>query len=255
MNIWDALTHPPTLRREIWEWDGARFQRGTYGARLADARRAAAALRRRGVGPGSIVAGVLTNGPGTTRAALGVLFTGAKFASLPIMARGMSVPAYVDQLSGLCKHLNAHCLLAEERFLAFMPDHADLGVEVIGYRSLLDGVTMADVDPPPLEDVLFVQFSSGTPGDPRGALKARAAQAHYPLLAANLIDEATGRTGNQPGNGSLTVIGPHHHHERVPVKPPPSLNCDRGVTSPQRPTVAQSAMWVVRAIRHSGPPS
>ena len=33
-------------------------------------------------------------------------------------------------------------------------------------------------------------------------------------------DEATGRTGNQPGNGSLTVIGPHHHHVTVPVKPP-----------------------------------
>jgi 5'-nucleotidase len=31
------------------------------------------------------------------------------------------------------------------------------------------------------------------PGDLRGALKARAAQARYPFLAANLIDEATGR--------------------------------------------------------------
>ncbi|MCU1382732.1 MAG: 5-nucleotidase, partial [Acidobacteria bacterium] len=31
------------------------------------------------------------------------------------------------------------------------------------------------------------------PGDPRGALKARAAQARYPFLAANLIDEATGQ--------------------------------------------------------------
>ena len=31
------------------------------------------------------------------------------------------------------------------------------------------------------------------PGDLRGAIKARAAQARYPFLAANLIDEATGR--------------------------------------------------------------
>jgi 5'-nucleotidase len=31
------------------------------------------------------------------------------------------------------------------------------------------------------------------PGDRRGAVKARAAQAHFPFLAANLIDEATGR--------------------------------------------------------------
>jgi lysophospholipase L1-like esterase len=33
-------------------------------------------------------------------------------------------------------------------------------------------------------------------------------------------DEATGRTGNQPGNGSVTVIGPHHSHGTVPVTPP-----------------------------------
>ena len=37
-----------------------------------------------------------------------------------------------------------------------------------------------------------------SPGDPRGALKARAAQARYPFLAANLIDEATGRTVEWP---------------------------------------------------------
>src|SRR5476649_802395 len=36
------------------------------------------------------------------------------------------------------------------------------------------------------------------PGDPRGALKARAAQARYPFLAANLIDEATGRPVEWP---------------------------------------------------------
>jgi uncharacterized protein len=33
-------------------------------------------------------------------------------------------------------------------------------------------------------------------------------------------DAATGRTGNQPGNGSLTVIGPHHRHGSAPQKPP-----------------------------------
>jgi 5'-nucleotidase len=36
------------------------------------------------------------------------------------------------------------------------------------------------------------------PGDPRGALKARAAQARYPFLAANLLDRATGRPVEWP---------------------------------------------------------
>ena len=39
------------------------------------------------------------------------------------------------------------------------------------------------------------------PGDLRGALKARAAQARYPFLAANLIDEATGRPVEWPNVG------------------------------------------------------
>jgi 5'-nucleotidase len=37
-----------------------------------------------------------------------------------------------------------------------------------------------------------------SPGDPRGALRARAAQARYPFLAANLIDEETGRPVQWP---------------------------------------------------------
>jgi len=37
-----------------------------------------------------------------------------------------------------------------------------------------------------------------TAGDLRGAIKARAAQAHYPFLAANLIDAATGRPVEWP---------------------------------------------------------
>jgi lysophospholipase L1-like esterase len=33
-------------------------------------------------------------------------------------------------------------------------------------------------------------------------------------------DALTGRTGNQPGNGSVTVIGPRHHHHGPPPKKP-----------------------------------
>ena len=44
MIVWDAMTHPRTLAREIWEWDGERYRAGTYGDLLADARRAGASL-------------------------------------------------------------------------------------------------------------------------------------------------------------------------------------------------------------------
>ncbi len=169
MIVWDAMTHPRTLAREIWEWDGERYRAGTYGELLADARRAAAALRKRGITSGAVVAGVLTNGPETTRAAIGVMFTGATFASLPIIARGMSLASYARQLASMCKHVGADVLLAEERFLRVMPAGLDLGVEVVSYASLLEGTEMVDITPPELDEVLFIQFSSGTTGKPRGA--------------------------------------------------------------------------------------
>jgi 5'-nucleotidase len=42
--------------------------------------------------------------------------------------------------------------------------------------------------------------------DPRGALKARAAEAHFPFLAANLIDTATGRMVEWPNVRSSTTV-------------------------------------------------
>lgn len=44
------------------------------------------------------------------------------------------------------------------------------------------------------------------PGDLRGALKARAAQARYPFLAANLIDSATGRTVEWPNVRPSAIV-------------------------------------------------
>jgi 5'-nucleotidase len=47
-----------------------------------------------------------------------------------------------------------------------------------------------------------------SPGDLRGALKARAAQARYPFLAANLIDEATGRAVEWPNVRPSVLVDP-----------------------------------------------
>jgi 2',3'-cyclic-nucleotide 2'-phosphodiesterase (5'-nucleotidase family) len=45
-----------------------------------------------------------------------------------------------------------------------------------------------------------------TPGDLRGAVKARAAQAHYPFLAANLVDVATDRPVEWPNVRPSVVV-------------------------------------------------
>jgi 5'-nucleotidase len=47
---------------------------------------------------------------------------------------------------------------------------------------------------------------TGPADDPRGALKARAAEARYPFLAANLIDRATGRPAEWPNVRPSIVV-------------------------------------------------
>jgi len=166
--LWDELLRPEILARTTWEWDGSTFVRGSYGEMVAKARHSAAALRKRGIGPGSIVAAVLTNGVDVIPGYLGAWFAGATVASLPIIARGMSIPRYVKQLDELCATVGAQCLLAEERFLAFMSDDSQLAVDALGYRSLIENATGAPLEPPNLNDTVFIQFSSGTTGEPRG---------------------------------------------------------------------------------------
>jgi len=184
MSLWDTFLRPRTLACDTWQWNGVEFRRRTYGDGVAAARHAAAGLRRRGVRARSVVALVITNGPDAISCVGGAWFAGAKVASLPIIARGMTVDGYVAQLRGLCELLGAECLVVEDRFLAFLPDDADLGVDLIGCRGLLETAEMADVSPPPETETMFIQFSSGTTSEPRGVeLTAKAIEAQLATLA------------------------------------------------------------------------
>jgi fatty-acyl-CoA synthase len=187
MDIWDRLMDPITLKQRTWLWHDSHFVPRTYGDIIADARHVAAGLRAQGVAPGDVVANVITNSPDTMAGVFGTLIAGATVASLPIIARGMTIPNYVAQLGRLCRHVGATCLLAEERFLAFMDDEMDLGAKPIGYRSLVETPAIGDVSPASLDDVVFIQFSSGTTGEPRGvALTGTAIDAHMDALARHI---------------------------------------------------------------------
>ena len=183
-SLWDQITSPTTLPRAFWQWSDSGFQRRTYGELVEEGRRVAEGLRRRGVGPGSIVPAVITNGPSAIAGVLGIWFAGGTLASLPIIARGMSIPAYVSQLEKLCSLLGSSYLLAEERFAAFMPADSDADLEIVGYNGLIDTADAAEIQPPPMDETVFIQFSSGTTGDPRGVeLTGLAIDAHLTLLA------------------------------------------------------------------------
>ncbi len=185
--LWDEMLRASTLEREFWEWDGSRYAKRSFGEIVASARHVAAGLHARGVGPGSTVAAVITNGPDAAAGHLGVWFAGATLASLPIIARGMTLDRYVAQLDRLCQLVGSRHLLAEERFLALMSDEHPLQVDTLGYRALADTPAAAEVQPPPLEHTAFVQFSSGTTGEPRGVqLSGVAIEEQLRMLANHL---------------------------------------------------------------------
>jgi len=186
MALWDRLTDEATLKQTTWAWDGTDFHQRTFGEGVTAARHVAAGLRKEGVKPGDIVATVLTNGEDAVAGIPGIWFAGARIASLPIIARGMSVGNYVDQLKRLCALLEADCLLMEERYLDLLPLD-DLGVRAIGFRKLVETPEQAEIDPPPLDETILIQFSSGTTGEPKGAeLSGTAIERHTQLLAERL---------------------------------------------------------------------
>lgn len=187
MNLWDRLLLPNTLSQETWQWDGTAFRRRTWGDGIAEARHAAAGLYKRGVRRGDVVAAVLTNGPDTLPAAGGAWMLGATVASLPIIARGMDVARYTAQLRRFCALLDAKCLIAEDRFLTFMPPDTEIGVDIVGCRDLLETPATRDIAPPPEDETLFIQFSSGTTSEPRGVeLTGKAIDAHLSALSEKM---------------------------------------------------------------------
>jgi fatty-acyl-CoA synthase len=187
MTLWDKLLDPATLATKMWQWEDTSFTQRCYGDIVNDARHIAAGLRRRGVGPGSVVPAVLTNGPDAIAGFMGIWFTGASIASLPIIARGTSIATYARQLSRHCALLGSDFLLAEERFLAFMDSDTTLGVDVVGYRSLVETPAVGDIAPSSADAAVFIQFSSGTTGDPRGVeLTEQAIDAHLTILSESV---------------------------------------------------------------------
>jgi len=187
VTLWDELLAPEKLAQDLWEWTGERFERQRFDDVLQAGRHVAAGLRRRGVGGGSVVPAVITNMPDATAGYVGIWVAGAAIASLPIPARGMSIEGYLRQLDELCRLVGASFFLAEERFLELMPPDAPISVEPVGYRSLIETPERAEVEPPDPDGTVFVQFSSGTTGDPRGVqLTGRAIDAQMRMLSERM---------------------------------------------------------------------
>ncbi len=188
MGLWERILDQSGVPGWAWFWTGERYARQSYHQDLHAAERAAAALQARGLEPGGTVAAILTNSVVSLQGVVGAWWSGASVASLPIIARGQSLPRYVAQLRRQCELVGARHLLIEGRYASFLRElWTEAEPELVACEELLDHPSRVEIAPPDEDAVAFTQFSSGTTAAPRGVdLTASAIDAQLSRLATHL---------------------------------------------------------------------
>jgi acyl-CoA synthetase (AMP-forming)/AMP-acid ligase II len=195
--VWDAVFNGGGRGRAgFWTFVDSVATWHLYSEAKADARAVAGRLRQLGLERGSVVAGVLTNSYPSVVALVGTWLAGARFASFPVIARGMTATAYLDQLVILADQVEPQFILIDDAYLRLVPAER-FRAKALGFQALLNAAAPA-IDPDPLasDDVVFVQFSSGTTDRPRGAmLTPRAIGMQLAALAERLELNETSDVG------------------------------------------------------------
>ncbi len=172
---WHAGRNPERTHVLLYG-EGEQADTITYAALLAGARRLAAGLVSRGLQPRQAVALMLPTGRGYLAAFFGVMLAG-----------GIPVPIYPPaRLAQIEEHLRRHARILANAEAAFIVTVAQAKSVALLLReevpSLTEIVTPEELDAAPMpllyrassEDIAFLQYTSGSTGDPKGVVLTHA---------------------------------------------------------------------------------
>lgn len=185
-----------SLRRShgagLVHWENRRFASAPWDEVLREARAVAAGVREFGCERGDVVAAVLTNTRSTLAGVVGVWMAGCAVASLPVPARGVSGDDYVAQLAELCGHAGSPFLAVDGTLAESLAGSLPGSVAPVAWESLHRERHSPD-DPPGLDDVAFVQYSSGSTSNPKGCMLTPRAIGNQLSMLAEMSQVEVGR--------------------------------------------------------------
>ena len=172
---WHAAHHPQRTHVLLYG-EGEQAQPITYAELLNEARRIAAGLVARGLLPKQTVALMLPTGRSYLTSFFGVMLAG-----------GIPVPIYPPaRLAQIEDHLRRHARIlanAETVFIITVPQAKGVAALLRAEApSLIEIVTPEELDLPPMallyraaaDDIAFLQYTSGSTGDPKGVVLTHA---------------------------------------------------------------------------------
>ncbi len=173
---WHARRHPD--RRHILYYPGEGDpEELTYGELARRVRAVAAGLLRLGLQPGKAVGLMLPTGLEYFAAFFGVQMAGGVPVPLYPPARKSQIEDHLRRQAGILKTAEAEALITFPEVLTLA---RLLGAQLPGLRRVTTVEELsagpADLIPPPVrgEDVAFLQFTSGSTGDPKGVVLTHA---------------------------------------------------------------------------------